>query len=89
MYNDCWLYKDVRKEMILQGVQEELGLKFRIDAKKAPAGGDLENVKDEHKDLKLAYENTFKISLHDKLFTDNSPFYLTETCRRKRCCHFF
>ena len=35
LYKDCWLHEDVRKEMILQGVQDELGLKYRIDAKKA------------------------------------------------------
>ena len=75
MYKDCWLHEDERKKMFLQGIQDELGLKYRIDAKKAAAGGELENVTDKHKALKLAYGNTFKISLDDELFTDNAGFY--------------
>jgi len=74
LYTDLWLTKAERKHRILQGIQESLGLKHRIGAKKAAAGGDLENVTDEQKAIAKAYGNTFYIPLDDELFVDVSPF---------------
>ena len=74
LYTDLWLTKAERKHRILQGIQESLGLKHRIGAKKAAAGGDLENVTDEQKAITKAYGNTFYIPLDDELFVDVSPF---------------
>ena len=74
LYADLWLTKAERKHRILQGIQESLGLKHRIGAKKAAAGGDLENVTDGQKAIAKAYGNTFYIPLDDELFVDVSPF---------------
>ena len=74
LYADLWLTKAERKSRILQGIQESLGLKHRIGAKKAAAGGDLENVTDEQKAIAKAYGNTFYIPLDDELFVDVTPF---------------
>ena len=74
LYTDLCLSKGERKHRILQGIQESLGLKHRIGAKKAAAGGDLENVTDEQKAISKAYSNTFYIPLDDELFNDASPF---------------
>jgi len=75
LYKDLWLRKKERDERILQGIQDELGLKYRIDAKKTPAGGELDNVTEGHKALKKAYGNTFIIPLDDELFKDNGPLF--------------
>ena len=74
LYTDLWLTKAERKNHILQGIQESLGLKHRIGGKKAAAGGDLENVTDEQRAISKAYGNTFYIPLDDELFVDVSPF---------------
>ena len=74
LYTDLWLAKAERKHRILQGIQESLGLKHRIGAKKAATGGDLENVTDAQKAITKAYSNTFYIPLDDELFNDVSPF---------------
>ena len=74
LYTDLWLTKAERKHRILQGIQESLGLKHRIGAKKAATGGELENVTDEQKAINKAYANTFYIPLDDELFNDVSPF---------------
>ena len=74
LYSDLWLTKAERKHRILQGIQESLGLKHQIGAKKAAVGGDLENVTDEQKAISKAYRNTFYIPLDDELFVDVSPF---------------
>ena len=74
LYTDLWLSKGDRKHRILHGIQETVGLKHRIGAKKAAAGGDLENVTEEQKAIAKAYGNTFYIPLDDELFNDVSPF---------------
>ena len=74
LYTDLWLSKGDRKQRILQGIEESLGLKHRIGAKKVAAGGDLENVTDEQKAISKAYSNTFYIPFDDELFNDVSPF---------------
>ena len=76
LYTDLWLIKAERKSRILQGIQESLGLKHRIGAKKAAAGGDLENVTEEQKAITKAYGNTFYIPVGDELFVDVAPFIL-------------
>ena len=74
LYTDLWLTKAERKNRILQGIQESLGLKHRLEAKKAAAGGDLENVTDEQKAITKAYGNTFYTLVDDELFVDLAPF---------------
>ncbi|WP_171480127.1 hypothetical protein, partial [Acinetobacter baumannii] len=74
LYTDLWHSKGERKHRILQGIQEPLGLKHRIGAKKAAIGGELENVTDEQKAIAKAYSNIFYIPLDDELFNDVSPF---------------
>ena len=74
LYTDLWLSKGERKHRFLQGIQESLGLKHRVGAKKAAVGGDLENVIDEQKAITKAYANTFYIPFDDELFNDVSPF---------------
>lgn len=74
LYTDLWRTEAERKHCILQGIQEALGLKHRIGAKKAATGGDLENVTDEQKAIAEAYGATFYIPLDEELFNDVSPF---------------
>lgn len=75
IYSDLWLEEKERREKILQGIQDELGLKYRIDAKKDSTGTALANVTAKHKAIKEAYENTFVIPLDEELFDDQAPFY--------------
>lgn len=74
LYTDLWLTKAQRKDRILQGIQEPLGLKHRIGAKKDKNGAALTGVTNEQRALAAAYGSTFYIHLDDELFTDISPF---------------
>lgn len=74
LYSDLWLTKGERKGKILQGIQENLGLKHRLGAKKDSAGAALTGVTDEQKAITTAYGNTFYIPIDDELLCDVSPF---------------
>ena len=74
LYADLWLSEEERKKKVLQGIQEPLGLKHRIGAKKDKDGAALTGVTDQQKAIATAYSNTFYIPLDDELFTDVSPF---------------
>ncbi|MCE2507404.1 MAG: hypothetical protein J4F36_13260 [Nitrosopumilaceae archaeon] len=75
IYCDLWLSKAERRSRILQGIQDEKGLKYRLDAKKDAAGTALTGLTDEDKALKVAYNATFYIPVEDELFNDVCPFY--------------
>jgi len=74
LYCDLWLTKAGREERILQGIQDDLGLKHRLGAKKDAVGAALTNVTSEQKAIATAYDNTFVIPIDDELFNDVSPF---------------
>ena len=76
IYSDLWLSKGERKARILQGIQSENGLKYRIGSKTKNSSNQLVevNVDDDEKALKVAYGSTFKIPLDDELFTEVAPF---------------
>jgi hypothetical protein len=74
LYTDLWLTNGERKGRILQGIQESLGLKYRLGAKKDAAGAALTGVSNEQKAIATAYSNTFYIPIDDELFSDVSPF---------------
>ena len=69
IYSDFWLSKGERKNRILQGIQSQNSLNYRIGSKTKNSSNQLVEVDtdDAEKALKVAYNNTFKIPLDDYL----------------------